>query len=588
MCVNDDMFGSFRIDCPSNLLQNGDLPYTLRIGHFDRNGIGVPLLIPFAGVSGICFETDSGSRSHALRQMEYMALGLLGSVASEAVNLIFVDISLNTNFPIMCSFDSPNVKFVTNRDSLRNELSRIQENARYISTKCLGYNYADLREYNGSTEFKEPYNILFVSNFPKDFTDSEIDTVALLMEEGEKCGVRVIMNIERQYFPEDNAYNKSRYSRLYKLCENALRLDCTVEPFRIHNLQADIISDLLLTGSFRFDSYDVQSVSRVIDAIKGNDADHAATVADFISIPIGRSGKERVSFEMGRKSGVYHGFIAGQSGTGKSTLLNNIITSIAERYSPDEFRLYLLDYKWGVEFQVYQNHPNVELLLLDNENLAFGIEVFLRLQREIIERARLFRELGQTINNIDEYNQSAEHKLPRILMIVDEVQQLFVNYETRKHVNPLVKEIAKQGRAFGVHMLFSSQSYTDCHIDADALNQMSLRIAFGLANGSECRAILGADNHAPMKLKPYTAIYNSKNGDKDYNVLVKMDNFSKEDIAPVLAAAANKYSCCKPFEREIIVKHGDERNVIGSEHHAVKVVARKGYEDRDFQSEFGF
>ncbi|MDE7130114.1 MAG: hypothetical protein K2O07_07420, partial [Alistipes sp.] len=207
-----------------------------------------------------------------------------------------------------------------------------------------------MREYNGSTEFKEPYNILFVSNFPKDFTDSEIDTVALLMEEGEKCGVRVIMNIERQYFPEDNAYNKSRYSRLYKLCENALRLDCTVEPFRIHNLQADIISDLLLTGSFRFDSYDVQSVSRVIDAIKGNDADHAATVADFISIPIGRSGKERVSFEMGRKSGVYHGFIAGQSGTGKSTLLNNIITSIAERYSPDAFRLDLLAYKWGVEF----------------------------------------------------------------------------------------------------------------------------------------------------------------------------------------------------------------------------------------------
>ena len=53
-------------------------------------------------------------------------------------------------------------------------------------------------------------------------------------------------------------------------------------------------------------------------------------------------------------SGDYiHAFILGQSGSGKSVLLNNIITSAINKYAPEDLMLYLMDFK-GVEFNRYR------------------------------------------------------------------------------------------------------------------------------------------------------------------------------------------------------------------------------------------
>jgi len=175
-----------------------------------------------------------------------------------------------------------------------------------------------------------------------------------------------------------------------------------------------------------------------------------------------------------------------------------------------------------------------------------------KLQNEIVVRAKMFRQLGTEVNNINEYNKKSENKMPRILLIIDEVQQLFVAFESRKFVNPLVKEIAKQGAGFGIHMLFSSQSYVDCRIDDDTLSQMNLRIAFNLANGRECRAILGGDNDVPTKLEKFHAVYNSKNGDKEANLIVKLNNFEKDNIQKILMETSLKYKDCKQFKKSII------------------------------------
>lgn len=577
------MFDTFRITHPNNLQRNGSIPSLVRVGHFCSQLAEIPALLPLAGVHGLCFDTDASTRKLANRQMEYIALSLLGTMPSEELIVTLVDIGLNTNFPILSSIDLPNVRFVTNRGALKEELERIQEHARYVSTKCLGYNYNDLHEYNDSSDFKEPYNVICIANFPKEFSASEIDIISLLIEEGERCGLVIMMNIDTSFFPESNSYNNSQYAKLFSIYKLSMRLEIKKDIQKLYNADAAVIDLLLNSKSFKFDEYALTEIADVIKSIQHNEP--GISENDFLSLPIGRSGKEIVNFEMGKASGVYHGFIAGQSGTGKSTLLNNIITSIAEKYSPNDLRLYLLDYKWGVEFQIYKNHPNVEFLLLDNENLQIGVEVFKRLEKEIINRAKLFRNIDAYINNIDEYNARATTPLPRILIIIDEVQQLFVQYEIRKQVNSLIKEIAKQGRAFGVHMLFSSQSYIDCHIDTDALNQMSLRIAFGLANNSECRAILGVDNYAPTKLQPYTAIYNRKNGDKEYNQLVKMENFDKNLINDILLQSATHFTNVRHFEKTIVEKNDTKESKISEQ---VVTVQREEYKGRDFMKEFGF
>ena len=541
--------------------QKEELPSMIRIGSFNRS-MAVPAFLPFDVLNGLCFETNPQTQNAVLKQMQYIALSIIKQVTPNLLRISFVDIGLNTNFPLIHSLKAPNINFITNRKALKEEIDNLFETARYISSQCLGFDYMNLNEYNNVCEHKEPYNILFISNFPKEFREEDINTVSMLINEGMKCGIYVIMNIDKTYFPEINNYNQEHFSNLLAITKQMIHIDCTKEKIELNNFNVAAIQAQFSKFPFVFESYSQNELADLMSNLNQSLTKTMFQSDNFLSIPIGRSGRQEVFFEMGEKADVYHGLIAGRTRTGKSTLLNNIITSIANIYSPNEMRLYLLDYKQGVEFQMFENHPNVELLLLDNSNFMIGVEALQQLQKEIIQRAKLFRELGPEINNIEEYNKKSAQKLPRILLIIDEVQQLFIAFESRKFVNPLVKEIAKQGAGFGIHMLFSSQSYMDCKIDDDTLSQMSLRISYNLANGRECRAILGGDNDIPTKLDRFHAVYNSKNGDKDANLIVKMSNFEKDKIISFLAEATIKHKDCNLFKKKIIVR--DEENEDGT------------------------
>ena len=196
--------------------------------------------------------------------------------------------------------------------------------------------------------------------------------------------------------------------------------------------------------------------------------------------------------------------------------------------------------------------------------------------------------LGKTINNIDEYNKKAAKKMPHILVIIDEVQQLFSSFAIKREVNPILKEVAKQGRAFGVHLLFSTQSYAQCDIDSDTLSQMPLRIAFALSSGAECRAIMGPDNDAPMSLPPYSAIYNKRNGDKKYNTIVKIDYFDKDTIKNVLYEAERKFRGYTPFKKRVI-RNSENKTMAAGEKRCGQTGSahRPDYDDVDYKKLFG-
>lgn len=537
------MFEEFEL-INSTCEQKLELPAIIRVGNFRRGHTKVPVLIPIDLMNGLCFETNSKTQDGALRQMQYMAIDLIMHVSPEILSLTFVDFSLNTNFPILHSLKLPNIKFISDRNNLKNELDVLYNHACYISTKCLMADYANLKEYNLKSSSKEAYHFLILSNFPKDYREDEINIISEIVNEGARCGMQVIMNLDRRYFPYINSYNRSHFVKLLNLQNDMTLIDTTQQFAQIKNFtwnpNAKTIKNWFTKYKYSFDDYSVTDIKKLINnhpIVSKVNVDHNE---NFLSIPIGLDGGQRVYFEMGKKACVYHGLIAGQSGTGKSTLLNNIITTIAEKYPPDEIRLYLLDYKLGVEFKIFRDHPNVELLLLDNNRLSGAVGVLKMLEKEMQKRELLF-ERDLTVQDIDSYNKKNKDKLPRILLIIDEVQQLFKNYETQRQINPLIKLIARQGRSFGIHMLFSSQSFDGCNIAPDILSQMSMRIAFTLASSQECRAILGGDNDIPKNLPYFSAVYNTKNGNKDGNIIVKMDNYNRDQIIPKLMLASKKY-----------------------------------------------
>lgn len=570
------------------ITQKDELPSIVRVGAFNHKRARIPILFPFESTNGICYITKNDYDHEVTRQMEYIALELFKSVNPDLLKLTFVDIGISTRYPIIHALKRDNISFITDPEQLCKELQDIVSTARYISTQCLGYQHKSLAEYNSVNENKEPYYVFFISNFPKDFRESELRQLQILIREAKNCGVHFVLNISQEHLNGGSRYYSDSISNIINdIYRNLITIRCVGENNTFQQLDIPILNRFANRFGYICDSYTLDQVEQIIQSLQAQS--NKSVFSNFLSIPIGRNGRDIISFEMGQAIGVYHGFIAGQSGTGKSNLLNNIITSIALRYSPDEIQLYLLDYKWGVEFQIYSKHPNVKMLMLDNTNIQAGIDVLQQLRNEMISRANQFSELGVTINNIDEYNRKSEKKMPRILMIVDEIQQLFSDFEVRRKVNPLVKEIAKQGRAFGIHLLFSSQSYVDCKIDDDILSQMPLRIAFTLSNSSECRAILGGDNTAPMKLPPYSAILNTKNGDKEFNIVIKTDYFDKEQIPSILEMASRKYSKTTNSKREIIRSQDYTQDKPSfSSVHDLRAQKRKEYDGIDFSREFGF
>ena len=139
--------------------------------------------------------------------------------------------------------------------------------------------------------------------------------------------------------------------------------------------------------------------------------------------------------------------------------MHALITNLALNYSPDEIDLYLIDFKKGVEFKVYATHelPHASVVAIESER-EFGLSVLQRLDAELRLRADRFRDAG--VQDINGYrNVPGTPPLPRILLIVDEFQEFFVEEDKLAQEAALwLDRLVRQGRAFGIHVLLGSQS----------------------------------------------------------------------------------------------------------------------------------
>ena len=98
-----------------------------------------------------------------------------------------------------------------------------------------------------------------------------------------------------------------------------------------------------------------------------------------------------------------HALILGESGSGKSVFLHNVISGAMLKYAPEELELYLLDFKLGgVEFNRYKGEKHVHAMLVDNSDPQITLEILRELRERMEERGKLLRTAG--VNNIKEYN----------------------------------------------------------------------------------------------------------------------------------------------------------------------------------------
>ena len=159
--------------------------------------------------------------------------------------------------------------------------------------------------------------------------------------------------------------------------------------------------------------------------------------------------------------------------------------------------MYLLDFKEGVEFSAYTRYrlPSLRVVAINSER-EFGLNVLKELCTELETRTKHFTRYG--VSDINGYVKLSDvPKVPKLLLIFDEVQELFrskgesdsISSECLSCLNKLVM----QGRAMGIHLILACQDFHNCSGLEAYFSQMAIRIA---VKGSEdgAASILSADN----------------------------------------------------------------------------------------------
>lgn len=193
-----------------------------------------------------------------------------------------------------------------------------------------------------------------------------------------------------------------------------------------------------------------------------------------LPIVIGRTRKDYIVYDMVNNP---HLLIAGETGSGKSTALRAILTTLMIKYPPSKVQFYLADLK-RTEFHIFRNSAHVQETVIEPNEV---LEMMQGINEMLEERGRILD--AHEVAHIDD----APCDLPYIIVCIDE----FAELKKQKEAIEIMERVGAIGRALGIFLILSTQ-----RPDADILNgrikaQLTVRLAFRHADGINSKITLG-------------------------------------------------------------------------------------------------
>jgi S-DNA-T family DNA segregation ATPase FtsK/SpoIIIE len=183
-----------------------------------------------------------------------------------------------------------------------------------------------------------------------------------------------------------------------------------------------------------------------------------------------------------------HLLIAGATGSGKSVMVNALITSLLCNATPNDVRMILVDLK-RVELAAYNGLPHLMVPVITEPEKAKAALKWAVNEME----GRYRRFAGATARNIKAYNETRvdpADRMPYIVLVIDELADLMMR-EGKNVEDPIVR-LAQKARATGIHMVLATQRPSVNVVTGLIKANFPSRIAFAMASQIDSRTILDA------------------------------------------------------------------------------------------------
>jgi S-DNA-T family DNA segregation ATPase FtsK/SpoIIIE len=198
-----------------------------------------------------------------------------------------------------------------------------------------------------------------------------------------------------------------------------------------------------------------------------------------------------------------HLLIAGQTGSGKSVMINTLLSSLLYHNSPSEMKLILVDPK-QVEMAPYEDIPHLLTPVITEPEktisaLKWAVNEMERRYKLLAEHKvrdiktynTMIQNGRKTITVQDDDGNEQQHEngaMPYIVIVIDELADLMM--VAARDVEALIVRLAQKARAVGVHLVLATQRPSVDVITGLIKANVPARIAFTVASQIDSRTIL--------------------------------------------------------------------------------------------------
>jgi len=163
--------------------------------------------------------------------------------------------------------------------------------------------------------------------------------------------------------------------------------------------------------------------------------------------------------------GTYHAMMIGATGSGKSIFLQSLVLAAAYKYSPKELNFMFMDFKAGAaELKKISDIPHSVGMVTDL-GPALADRALQALENEVARRKLAFDQAGKITDIWDFNRRFNQQAFPHLLVVIDEFAE---GIKVLPNLVERLRELGRQGRAFGIYFLLANQEVNSAVEDLKA------------------------------------------------------------------------------------------------------------------------